>query len=183
MSSLLLRDYSKLSQVSLLKTKDAAHTNILNSIARLETMCGAQQQCVQTAGSLWAMLWTRCTRSVASRGADGPVLFSSNGVAERLNRTLQDVCALCSLTQGLTRTQILGGLRWIKPSTSNRTIAAVRLRYAVGKLHGCEARCQSAGIWGEGIRACARSGARSLGHTSREVSCWVTHGVAPATKV
>jgi hypothetical protein len=70
-------DYSKLSQVSLLKTKDAAHT-ILNAIARLENMYGAQRkQCVlHRASGVYGYALDMRYRSAASRGSRRPRTLS-----------------------------------------------------------------------------------------------------------
>jgi hypothetical protein len=44
------------------------------------------------------MLWTRCTGAWHRAEPTAPYSSQSNGVAERLNRTLQGACALCSST-------------------------------------------------------------------------------------
>jgi hypothetical protein len=88
----------------LLNKGRCAH-HILNP-ARLETMW-ERKQCVQTAaGSLWAMpgqgvqgAWHR---------AEPTAPYSSVQRGCRAAEHTAGVCALCSLTQGLTRTQTLG---------------------------------------------------------------------------
>jgi hypothetical protein len=86
-------DYSKLSQVSLMKTKDAAHNNVLNSMARLENMCGERTQAVRTdrGGEFInkALDIAYKERGIA-REPTAPYSPQSNGVAERLNRTLEE---------------------------------------------------------------------------------------------
>jgi hypothetical protein len=74
-------DYSKLSQVSLLKTKDAAHT-ILNAIARLENMYGAQRKQCALQPRKWS-LRVRSGHALQERGIarepTAPYSSQSNG--------------------------------------------------------------------------------------------------------
>jgi hypothetical protein len=77
---LLLRDYSKLSQVSTSENEGRCAHHILNP-TRLENMWRARSSAYRPRRGVYGRhAWTRCTRSVASRGADGPVLFNPTGL-------------------------------------------------------------------------------------------------------